>query len=256
MNASSPPSVQPDYYETYWDENPEWMPDVSVNHPDEQALFAEHIRAGMVLLDYGCGNGRRYGIEMARRGVEYRGFDISETALRHARELGLKVGRLGEGGKVDLPDASVDAAICFEVLEHLMEPDQSLAAIHRVMKPGAVALISVPNAGYFTNRAEFLLTGYLNPGGSPLTARKMPWKDPHIRFFNPAMLRRLLSSCGFEVIGTRAEAFSFHALPWLYRQTKWKGFLQAISLPFAWMGRIFPSVFSPRLFLIARKPAT
>jgi hypothetical protein len=115
-------------------------------------------------------------------------------------------------------------------------------------------LISVPNAGHFINRIEFFLRGYLNPGGSPLTARKAPWNDPHIRFFNPVLLRRLAGVAGFEVVAELGEVFSFNALPWLYRQHKLQVLLKGLSLPFAWLGRVLPSVFSPRLFLIARKP--
>jgi SAM-dependent methyltransferase len=254
MSDSKTPGSQSGYYETYWNENPEWMPDVAVNHPDEQVLFGRYLSPGKVLLDYGCGNGRRYGTEMARRGVEYHGFDVSDTALKQAKELGLRVGRLGEDGSVDLPEGSVDVAICFEVLEHLMEPERSLTAIKRALKAGGIALISVPNAGHFINRIEFFLSGYMNPGGSPLTARKAPWNDPHIRFFNPALFRRLAAATGFEVVSELGEVFSFNALPWFYRQQGLQGFLKVLSVPFAWLGRVFPSVFSPRLFLILRRP--
>lgn len=254
MTTPSPQSNQEGYYEDYWKGNANWSPDRGVNNEDEQKLFGDYLKPGQTLLDYGCGNGKRYGHEMVCRGLDYRGFDVSETALIQASEAGLNVGLIGEGGAVALPEASVDVAICFEVLEHLMEPEQALGVIWKALKPGAFVLISVPNAGHFPHRIDFLLTGFRNPGGSPLTARKSPWNDPHIRFFNCRILCRLITTSGFEVAEQRAEGFSFNALPWFYRQTRWQVLLKRISWPLSWLGNVWPSMFSPRLFVVARKP--
>lgn len=256
MIDSKPPASGESYYEDYWKANLVWSPDLGNKHEDEQALFRTYLKPGQLLLDYGCGNGKRYGHEMARRGLDYRGFDVSETALSQAAELGLNVRALGVGGEVDLPDSSVDTAICFEVLEHLMEPERALQAIRQPLKPGGVLLLSVPNGGFYVHRIEFLLTGFRNPGGSPLTARKSPWNDPHIRFFNRSTLFRLVESCGFEVVEQPAEAFSLNALPWLYRLPQMQPLLKRLSYPLGWLGRVFPSLFSPRLFVVARKPST
>jgi SAM-dependent methyltransferase len=242
------------FYEEYWKVNPDWTPDLGVNNADEQLLFGRYLKSGQLMLDYGCGNGRRYGHEMVRRGLDYRGFDVSETALAQAKESGLQVGMIEANGSIGLPSGSVDVAICFEVLEHLMEPELALDEIWRAQKPGAILLVSVPNAGYFTHRIDFLLTGFRNPGGSPLTARKAPWNDPHIRFFNRMVFNALIKKCGYDVVEQHSEAFSLNALPWLYRQSRLQALLKRISWPFAWLGKVFPSVFSPRMFVVARKP--
>ena len=75
---------QPSFYESYWVKSGDagcWTPDLGGTNPDEEKLFAELLRPGMKLIDYGCGNGERYGRSMAERGVTYHGFDISKTAL-------------------------------------------------------------------------------------------------------------------------------------------------------------------------------
>lgn len=243
----------PAYYESYWVKTDGWTPDKGVNNPEEQQLFERHLKSGMTLIDYGCGNGERYGRDMVARGIDYRGFDISETALANATSLGLKVDRIGNDSSIPFADSTADAATCFEVLEHLMEPDRALAAIHRALKPGGIAIISVPNAAFISQRIEFLLTGFWNPGGSPLTARKTPWRDAHIRFYNPALLRRMLESCGFEFSYLFTQPFSFSVLPWCYRQTKLHPLLDTLSIPFAWLGRMLPGLFAPRLFAVVRK---
>ena len=241
------------YYEPYWQKSDGWTPDQGINHPVERSLFDQMLMPGMRLIDYGCGNGERYGRDMLARQIEYRGFDISETALANASRLGLKVAPISSDGSLPVEEASADCAMCFEVLEHLMEPDNALAAIFRALKPGSPAVFSVPNAAHYTQRIEFLLTGFWNPGGSPLTARITPWRDPHIRFFNPSILRRMLETGGFKVEKIIGEPFTLQALPWFYKQEKLFPMLILLSRPFAWLGTKFPSFWSARLFAVVRK---
>jgi SAM-dependent methyltransferase len=162
---------------------------------------------------------------------------------------------LDEEGRCGLPDGSADRAVCFEVLEHLMEPERALREISRVLTPGGLALLSVPNAGFVATRAEFALTGFLNPGGSPLTARRSPWCDPHIRFFNRATLRRLVESCGLEVVEERAARFTLADLPYVYRHAALSRFANRASAPVGRLSTLLPGVFGPRLFVVARRPA-
>ncbi len=244
---------KPAYYESYWAQNDAWNPDAGANNPEEKQLFDRLLKPGMTLIDYGCGNGERYGPEMLARKIDYRGFDISEAALENAARLGLKVGRIGQDSTLPFPSDAADAAICLEVLEHLMEPDRAMAEIYRALKPGGIAILSVPNCAFISQRIEFLLTGFWNPGGSPLTARRTPWRDAHIRFYNPALLRRMLDSCGFEFSFLLAEPFSLAGLPWCYRQARLHPLLNALSKPFAWLGRALPGLFSLRLFAVVRK---
>lgn len=43
-----------------------------------------------------------------------------------------------------IADNSVDAVACFEVMEHLSDPDRALSEIRRVLKPGGMAVLSMP----------------------------------------------------------------------------------------------------------------
>jgi SAM-dependent methyltransferase len=243
------------FYETYWSKDgSKWTPSSGSISADERDLFARHLPTGTKCLDYGCGDGIRYGRMLRESGVGHIGFDISENAVGQARAGGLDVRLLTPEGRTSLEDNSVDAAICFEVLEHLMEPQCALAEIFRCLRPGGVAMLSVPNAGFYTQRIEFLVTGFFCPGGSPHTARKSPWCDPHIRFYNPKIFRQLALSVGFEVAEERGEAFSLRSLPMIWRTRSLHPLMDVLSIPFAWMGRMFPSLFSGRIFLVARKP--
>jgi SAM-dependent methyltransferase len=243
------------FYESYWTkEADQWTPSSGSISVDERELFARHLPAGTRCLDYGCGDGIRYGKMLRERGVQHIGFDISANAVGQAKAQGLDVRLLTAEGQTSLEDGAVDAAICFEVLEHLMEPDRALREIFRCLRPGGHALLSVPNAAFYTQRLEFLLTGFFCPGGSPHTARKSPWCDPHIRFYNPAMFRNLAQSVGFEIAEARGEAFSFRSLPMVWRTKALHPLMDALSLPVSWLGRVWPSLFAGRIFLVAMKP--
>jgi SAM-dependent methyltransferase len=248
------PEGNASYYDKYWQPRDGWSPSAGVISAEERELFARHIRPGKVCLDYGCGDALRYGATLAAEGVDYRGFDVSPTAVAAAREKKVNAEVLAADGRTSLGDGSCDVALCFEVLEHLLEPNVALAEIFRVLKPGGVALLSVPNAAHWTTRAEFLLTGYFNPGGSPHTARVTPWIDPHIRFFNPKLFARMVEMAGFVVSDQVSEPFSLTSMPYLYRKTEWHAVLRALSAPIAFLGTSFPGLFSARLFIEATKP--
>lgn len=103
-------------------------------------------RLGRV-LDVGCGPGVMVEAVLARGGT-FEGRDLSPEMIREARE---KFGHLAnanfkEGNieRLDLPDAAFDQVIAMAVLEYLDTPDRALAEIARVLRPGGVAVITIP----------------------------------------------------------------------------------------------------------------
>jgi SAM-dependent methyltransferase len=66
-------------------------------------------------------------------GVDYTSFDLE----RHAMEQ-------GDITAMRYADRSVDAFVCFHVLEHLPQEADALREIYRVLRPGAVAVVQVP----------------------------------------------------------------------------------------------------------------
>lgn len=53
----------------------------------------------------------------------------------------------GDAGSLPLADASVDAAVMLDVLEHVADPDAVLGEIQRVVRPGGYLIVSVPHKG-------------------------------------------------------------------------------------------------------------
>lgn len=125
-------------------------PPAATPYPLEYAFHAIGDVNGRLVLDYGCGNGENT-LPLVARGARVIAVDVSEDLLRLARRrLALHglAGRsaiflAGSAHDLPLPDASVDAVMGIAILHHL---DLDLAAreVHRVLKPGGVAVFQEP----------------------------------------------------------------------------------------------------------------
>ena len=153
-------------------------------------------RPGCV-LDVGCGRGFLLDA-FRRRGWTVEGTEMSEASSAHAREvLGIPV-RLGPLESLALPDETYDAVTLWHVLEHVTTPVSMLAEIRRILKPGGVLLVSVPNFGSPEARA----TG---PGWFHLDVPR------HLIHFTPATLGAVLDQAGLEPFASAGFAPEFDA---------------------------------------------
>ncbi len=104
------------------------------------------------VLDAGCGEGVLVDEYQSRLSIE--GLDPNYSSERV---------RAGSLTSLPYPDATFDRALCLDVLEHLTfdEQPQALAELHRVLRPGGLLLVSVPNLAHLQSRVHFLLQGRL-----------------------------------------------------------------------------------------------
>ena len=84
------------------------------------------------VLDVGCGD-KPYLPLVADYAESYVGLDSVP---------GPYVDDVGSADDLPYPDESFDLVLCTQVLEHVPEPGQAIAEIHRVLRPGGSALIS------------------------------------------------------------------------------------------------------------------
>lgn len=106
---------------------------------------ADVLRPGMPILEIGTGTGAMLN-HLCQAGLDIRGVEISAKHIAKARDRfgDLPVSKV-DG--VDLPfdDDSFDAAISFDVIEHIPDPDAHLREMTRVLRPGGRYLIQTPN---------------------------------------------------------------------------------------------------------------
>jgi ubiquinone/menaquinone biosynthesis C-methylase UbiE len=144
---------------------------------------------GRRLLDVGCSLG--YVIEGGKRlGLASSGVDISSYAVKVCQERGYdaKVGTLEQ---LPFDDASFDVVTMKHVLEHTHEPMRALAEVTRVLGPGGVVLIAVPDVGYWKGVWQRRTYRYFRPDDLG--------QQHHVYYSHPS-LRRLLERAGFEVV--------------------------------------------------------
>lgn len=89
------------------------------------------------VLDVGCG--RKPYRHLVPAG-EYVGLELDTPELRGLAAADLYY----SGGRFPVPDASFDAVICSQVLEHIFTPEDFLGEIHRVLRPGGSLLLTTP----------------------------------------------------------------------------------------------------------------
>jgi SAM-dependent methyltransferase len=108
-----------------------------------EPLFYE-IPIGSKVLDFGCNDGTMMKILEEKRKCEVFGVDISEVAIKRAKERGLKA-ELIDGETLPFESGSFDAVLLMEVIVHVFDPQAVLKEIKRVLKPGGMLLGSSPH---------------------------------------------------------------------------------------------------------------
>ncbi|HYK82117.1 MAG TPA: class I SAM-dependent methyltransferase [Gemmatimonadales bacterium] len=106
-----------------------------------KAAALAHVPAGAAVLDVGARDGglRRFLPE----GITYQGIDIAPEFARPD----VLIQDVSRG--LPFSDAAYDFVFCIEMLEHIPNPFGTLTEIHRVLKPGGVLILSVPNPYHF-----------------------------------------------------------------------------------------------------------
>lgn len=125
---------------------------------------------GRLLLDVSCGRGRL--VRFAReRGLRAIGMDFAEDAVRigSTQESPASAWSVADGERLPVASGSIDYVTHIGSLEHYQEPQNGLAEIRRVLKPGGTACILLPNSfGLFGNIKHVAATGEIFDDGQPL----------------------------------------------------------------------------------------
>lgn len=101
--------------------------------------FSTSLPNNALILDVGCGT-KPYQ-SFFNKNTTYIGV---EAFISGRPEENKNTDIFFNGRNIPLQDNSVDAILCTQVFEHAYNPHTLIKEIHRVMKPGATGLITVP----------------------------------------------------------------------------------------------------------------
>jgi SAM-dependent methyltransferase len=123
---------------------------------------------------------------MKRRGFQVEGTELSEaSAKRMPADEGIHV-HVGDLTSLQLPAGEYDAVTLWHVLEHVLDPEETLRQAHRLLKPEGKLFISIPNAESWQARLFGTDWFHLDP-------------PRHLFAFGPRSIVPLLNVTGFRM---------------------------------------------------------
>lgn len=178
------PSELIDYYSTHYGEH---TYDSSITRLRYNEILdkVEKYRKTNNLLDIGCGNG--YFLEEAKkRGWCVYGTEYTANTLGICEKKGVVMHK-GELNTENYLAASFDVITSFEVLEHINNPQEELAKIYTLLKPGGCFYFTTPNFNSISRRIlkdKWSIINY----------------PEHLSYYTKNTSKKLLRSNGFKPI--------------------------------------------------------
>ena len=170
-----------------------------------QLVAAAGVQPGDRILDIACGTGIASAAALERAGASGAvvGLDLNPAMLAVARELRPAIEwQQGDAMALTFPDATFDRVICQFGLMFLPDRHAALLEARRVLRPGGVFAIatwgSIELSPLFVRQAEIVER---LAGSEAAAIVRAPFVLP-----DPAVLERMLSNAGFEVIESRSIA--------------------------------------------------
>jgi len=186
-----------EYYQKYWKgglkknvfgEPPSWN---KMNLDRHFKFFEKYI--GARILDAGAGDGTFLNFVISRKKniAKAIALEMSEEAILRGKEkfpeLEFRKGRIE---RHDFANESFDTIFAIDVLEHLLDVEQCLAELARVLKRGGYFCVSTTDFNFLKKIiiASFFWDRYFSP------------RSPHIRFFTKKNLNSICGKNGLEKI--------------------------------------------------------
>lgn len=153
------------------------------------------LRPGARVLDAPCGAGA-LSLALKRSGFDVRAADLDTAAQEW---LGERLRQTDLNQPLPWPDATFDAVLSVEGIEHLESAFPFLREVRRVLRPGGTVVLTTPNTVSLRSRVRFLGSGFYHQDPRPLNeSARHPLHHIGLRTF--AELRYTLHASGLPLI--------------------------------------------------------
>lgn len=177
--------------------------------------LAKGLRPGSRILDLGCGRGtmlRAFAdIGMAAHGIEVNERAVKGADSRAEIQIAEKLSSIG------YPPDFFDRVVIWHVLEHLVDPRETLGEVLRILKAGGRVAIAVPNFSSLQARWA----------GGNWFHLDFP---RHLHHFSMVGLQNLIESCGFRLLEVRHLSIRQNPFGWVQSALNRTGFYPRDSL--------------------------
>ena len=116
---------------------------LAIRYLDKSSGSQSSLARKYQFLDVGCGRGT-FISSLAKEGHSCVGTEIAEFQSEPQANVAILRGTLED---LQLPSSSFDGVWIWHVLEHTTDPQSTMRAISRVLRPGGVVAIAVPHFG-------------------------------------------------------------------------------------------------------------
>jgi len=219
-------------------------------------MIAGAVPGSARILDLAAAQGT-YSLALAEKGYNVVWNDLRAELEGYVR-LKHESGAISylPGNVFDLADeASFDAVVIAEIIEHVAHPDEFLSKVAKMVKPGGVIVMTTPNGAYCLNSLP-KFSDCADPSQFEANQFK-PDGDGHIFLIHPDEVYRLGEKAGLLVeqhllftnlltAGHRKTSYILALLPWNLAMMQEKA-SQGL------LGRLLPSAFANSATLF-RKP--
>lgn len=174
-------------------------------------------------LEIGCSQGhtlewlKKTGYCTWTAGVEpYADVNVHEREIDYFSKLDI------EKYMPEIAEDSVDLILCLDVLEHLINPWETVNQLTKLLKNGGRLIISLPNVRNYHVLIDLIFRGKFEYSEAGILDRT------HLRFFTRSSAISLVESAGLKIISTSATETS----RWQKRFLKAIGFEDLIAKQF------------------------
>ncbi len=203
----------------WWDPESEFRPLHAINPHRLEWIDRLAVLAGKQALDVGCGGGI-LAEAMAHRGAAVLGIDLADKGLKvatlHAASSKAAVSyrpMAAEDLAAEAP-AAFDVVTCMEMLEHVPDPAQVVAACATLLKPGGWAFFSTINR----SPLSWLIAVF----GAERVLKVLP-RGTHdfAKFIRPAELKAMAAAAGLVLRDERG--LRYHPVSKTFSLGNWMG---------------------------------